>query len=113
MPVHTIRSQSDDTRFVDGLPVGFSAFEPEAETGTGVELLDPETEDLPTWSEIVSPVAARDEEEDEDYDDDDDDDLWDDDDDDDDDDDFEDEEEEDFDDDDEDPLTFDDDDDEF
>jgi hypothetical protein len=111
MPVHMLRSQSEDTRFIDGLPVGFSSFEPSA----GTDLLDPpaEQEDMPSWEEIVSPVAARgkDEDEDEDFDDDDDDDLWDDDDDDDDDDDFEEDDEDDFDDDDDDPFTLDDDDD--
>ncbi|MFU8828561.1 MAG: hypothetical protein ACNA8P_03905 [Phycisphaerales bacterium] len=110
MPVHMISSQADDTSFVDGLPVGFSAFEPES----GVDLLDPPaTEDQPSWSEIATPLAARDEEDYDDEDDDDDDDIWDDDDDDDDDDDLEDDDEDDFDDDDDDPLTFDDDDDEF
>jgi len=109
MPVHMLRSQSEDTRFIDGLPVGFSSFEPSA----GTDLLDPpaEQEDLPSWAEVVSPVSARDEDEDEDFDDDDDDDLWDDDDDDDDDDDFEEDDDDDFDDDDDDPFTLDDDDD--
>lgn len=111
MPVHTLRSQSDDTPFLDGMPVGFSSFEPSAAT----DLLDPpaqgEDEDQHGWDRINSPVAARDEEEDEDFDDDDDDDLWDDDDDDEDDDDFEDDDEDDFDDDDDDPFTLDDDDD--
>jgi len=113
MPVHTLRSQSDDTPFVDGMPVGFSSFEPSA----GTDLLDlpADEHDRQGWGRFADPLApraaAREEEEDEEFDDDDDDDLWDDDDDDDEDDDFEEDDEDDFDDDDEDPFTLDDDDD--
>lgn len=109
MPVHTIQSHMEDSAFVDGMPVGFSTFDPDATTASGVDLLDLPHESE-SWSPIVSPIAAKGDDEDyDDEDDDDDDDLWDDDDDDDDDDDFEDDEEDDFDDDDEDPFTLDDD----
>ncbi len=114
MPVHTLTKHSEDTSFVDGLPVGFSSFDPDAESGSGsaVDLLDPAAE-AEVWNPFGAPVqplgAKGDDEDYEDEDDDDDDDLWDDDDDDDDDDDFEDDEDDDFDDDDDDPFTLDDD----
>jgi hypothetical protein len=93
MPLHTIKPLSEDTAFVDGMPVGFSTFDPEAQAASAIDLLDPPAETDHPWLPIAEPVAAKDEE---DYDDDDDDD-------------FEDDEDDDLDDDDEDPFILDDD----
>ena len=111
MPVHTIESHLEESAFVDGMPVGFSRFDPEATPASGVDLLDAPAEDAESWLPAVDPIVAKDDDDDDydDDDDDDDDDLWDDDDDDDDDDDFEDDEDDDFEDDDDDPFILDDD----
>ena len=115
MPVHAIANHTEDTAFVDGLPVGFSSFDPDSESGSGsaVDLLDPpagtQTESWSPLGEPARPLASEDDDDDyADDDDDDDDDIWDDDDEDEDDDDFDDDDE-DEDDDLDDPFTLDDD----
>ncbi|MFG0291649.1 MAG: hypothetical protein ACIAQF_11160 [Phycisphaerales bacterium JB065] len=110
MPVHTIESHLEESALVDGVPVGFSCFDPDARPASGVDLLEPPSQESESWFPAVGPIVAKDDDEDyDDDDDDDDDDLWDDDDEDDDDDDFDDDDEDDFDDEDDDPFILDDD----